>query len=111
MIEWFKSLFSPSPKIVRDPKIIDVGKASVTIILKGDLPLHTRKRYVSLTGAYRGPHPFGGDYIIDAEERFSAWRNAGSSGTLYLGDNEYVPLCNVESIKVEYEEHTVEVPW
>ncbi len=99
------NLCAPSPT-VREPRKIDVGEAKVTIFMKGD----PTKHFVILRGTYIGPHPFGGDYVLDAEDLFARWREAGKSGTISLPGNRYVPLCNVETIDVEYFEHLVEVP-
>lgn len=110
MLDRIKSFFGihASPRLPELRKV-DVGKAIVFVRVKGKKQEHV----VELMGTYIGPNPFGrgNDLIVDAGEKFARWRSDGESGTLSVGGGEYVPLCSVESIIVEYEEHIVEVPY
>lgn len=105
MLSWFKGLFGSEPKPPPPPRRIEVGRADVRIV-----EVDGTEHNIFLTGDYAGEHPFGGDWVFDAEFRFDAWRErAGRTGMAGLGRGKYVPLCNIKSIDVEYSEHQVEV--
>lgn len=105
MWSWIKGLFHSEPKPPPPPRRLEVGVAEVEV-LETDGTIHR----LTITGDYVGEHPFGGDWIFDAEFRFDAWRErAGKTGMASLGKGKYVPLCNIKSIDVGYGSHVIEV--
>lgn len=105
MWSWIRGLFGSEPKPPPPPRRIEVGRADVHIV-ENDGTEHD----IYLVGDYAGEHPFGGDWIFDAEFRFNAWQErAGRVGMAGVGGKRYVPLCNIKSITVEYTQHQVEV--
>lgn len=105
MWNWLKGLFGREPKLPLPPRLIEVGRTDVHIV-ENDGTVHE----IYLDGDYAGEHPFGGDWIFDAEFRFNAWQErAGRLGMAGVGGKKYVPLCNIKQITVEYSEKKVEV--
>lgn len=105
MWSWIKGLFCSEPKPPPPPRQVEVGRADVHIV-----EVDGSKHDIYFEGDYAGEHPFGGDWVFDAEFRFDAWRErAGRTGMASVGGNRYVPLCNIKSIDVEYSKKHVEV--
>ena len=87
-------------------RMVEVGKAIATITTAD-------KEYkIEFVGNYNGieyffPHE---DDITTAHDRFLGWRKySGQTGMVSVGNNEYIPLCNVKNVVVAYENHQVEV--
>lgn len=105
MLDWLNGLLGREPKPAPPPKFVEVGRADIHIV-ENDGTAHE----IYFIGDYAGEHPFGGDWVFDAEFRFEAWREkAGRTGMASVGGNKFVPLCNIKSIVVDYSNHVVEV--
>lgn len=103
-MSWLGSLFSREPK-QPEFRFIEVGRADISIV-----EIDGTKHEIHFIGEYNGEHPFGGDWVFDAEFYFEAWREkAGRTGMASEGGNKFVPLCNIKSIDVDYKNHVLEI--
>jgi hypothetical protein len=104
MFEFLKKAFKREPT---PPRQVDVGRLSVQVE-----EVDGTKHDLTFTGEYSGPHPFDdSDWVFDANFYFQAWqRRGGERGMLSIGNDAYVPLCNVKRVTViARNEHVVTV--
>lgn len=104
MFEFLKSAFKRAPA---EPRQVDVGRLSVRVE-EADGTKHD----LTFTGEWSGLHPLDdSDWVFDADFYFRAWqRRGGEKGLLSVGNDTYIPLCNVRRVTVtNREEYKVTV--
>ncbi len=117
MWNWLKNLWDcDDPLVTKEKCRVNVGRADVKLTQNDGLVFrfkfigtckvnddyswiykdtHGRVRYEALTH--------------DAHQHFSWWQErTGKTGMASVGDNEFVPICNVKQIKVKYSDHFLE---
>jgi len=105
IISWFKDLFKQKPPVIVKR---EVGLARIEI-LEGD-NVHS----VSMIGYTDKPTLWTENRVffhdVTAEDLFWNYRKlCGQTGLVSLANGNYIPLCNVKKISVEYEPHEVEI--
>lgn len=98
MLDWIRSIWQPTD--AKPQRFVEIGQAGV-LIVENDGTEHE----IEFCGKYSGKFPGtrNQDWVFDAEFYFKAWQTrSGETGMCYVGDNKYVPLCNIRAITVEY---------
>lgn len=99
MMSWFHKLFAPK---VRIPRSIEVGKAIISID-------NEETTYVLTLEGFCADVYDDEDWVYSARDRFTEWQYVvGKTGMVPIGGGNYVPLCNVKNIAVEYLQHQIE---
>ena len=85
---------TPKQKVMR---AIDVGQVDISIIENDGT-----ERSVSYVGKMHE------GMLFDAAFVFKGWqKRCGETGTAYVGNSEYIPLCNIKRITKKYSKHIV----
>lgn len=103
MLDRFKFWQSPLDKELKSLErliFVECGHADV-LIVETDGTEHE----ICFHAEHAGQHPMrrSEPWIFDAEFYFRAWQERnGKTGTVAIGDGQFVPLCNIKKITVEY---------
>lgn len=90
------------PFIKHKPKTHNVYRAKIRVT--------TEDRIYNVTLDGEANQNYGETYIWTAQKAFNGWQyRGGERGMVAVDENEFVPLCNVKHIKVEYEDLFVTV--
>lgn len=110
MWTWLKEFFGVTEEPKEEPRKKhtcreDAQKATV-VIEENDGTKHT----LSFQGYLREINFLGhGTYLTTAKDEFREWRNKhGKTGLIPVGNDTFVPLCNIKSMKATYEENIIE---
>ena len=109
MFKFLKKVFwsSGAMKVPEQPKQVDVGRLLISVE-----EVDGTKHELIFDGKHKGIHPMDdSDWVFDADFYFRAWqRRAREHGMLSIGNDEYVPLCNVRRVSViARQQHVVRV--
>jgi hypothetical protein len=97
--DWFKR--TPAA-----PRFVEVGKATVTILLDGGAIIE--KAAMEIVGEYRFTMDHH-DYVTTARETFYSWQERSKkTGMVWVGGGRYVAASRVHEVQVEHKPHQVE---
>ena len=105
LMSWWHKLFAPKEPTYRD---VEVGRAVITVKHKGEqFWLEYIGHFVMVWPGCNGP---GFDYCVTGRDKFRDWQErCGKTGMVAIGNNRFLPMCNVDDITVEYFEHQEQV--